>query len=56
MTVTVIPVPGCMTPEEALAEIEILGYLPEQRWFWQRWWCVWRHGKRRWAVYEEVEA
>lgn len=48
----VFPVPGCMSPEEALAECELLGELVGQRFWWQRWWCFLVHGRRRWAFME----
>lgn len=48
----VIPAPGCMTAEEAFAEIELLDELLEHRWPWQRAWCRLRHGRWRWAIFE----
>ena len=56
MTVHVIPVPGCMTLDEAFAEISVLGHLVEQRHWWTRAWCRLRHGRRCWAVMEDDHA
>lgn len=54
MRVEVFPVPGCMTPEDAFEEMRVLGYLAEQKHWWSRAWCRVRHGRRRWAVMEDV--
>lgn len=53
--VHVIPVPGCMTPEESFAEIKALGYLIEQRSWWRRLRCRLAHGRGQWAVFEVDE-
>lgn len=53
-TIHVIPVPACMTTDDAFDEIEIMGELVEQRTWWRRAWCRVRHGRRVWATVEVI--
>lgn len=53
MQVTIFPVPAGYQPEEAWAEIALLGELHVHRTVWHRLWHRIRHGRTTWAAYVE---